>query len=128
MPPPWSCPVRQSISTCPQCMSCRAAVSQSTQYCNRFLSLVLQTESIKYQVELSVIGGTIPTISQEKILNYIMPLPSEKEQNKIVEWIQETIEPIQSVIDKIKNKISLLQERKQIIINDVVTGKVKLEC
>ena len=55
-----------------------------------------------------------------------MPLPSEKEQNKIVEWIQETIEPIQSVIDKIKNKISLLQERKQIIINDVVTGKVKV--
>ena len=93
---------------------------------NRFLSLVLQTESIKYQVELSVIGGTIPTISQEKILNYIMPLPSEKEQHKIVEWIQETIEPIQSVIDKIKNKISLLQERKQIIINDVVTGKVKV--
>lgn len=93
---------------------------------NRFLSLVLQTESIKYQVELSVIGGTIPTISQEKILNYIMPLPSEKEQNKIVEWIQETIEPIQSVIEKIKNKISLLQERKQIIINDVVTGKVKV--
>jgi hypothetical protein len=28
--------------------------------------------------------------------------------------------------DKINQQISLLQERKQIIINDVVTGKVKV--
>ena len=36
------------------------------------------------------------------------------------------INPIDSSISQCNKMISLLQERKQIIINDVVTGKVKV--
>lgn len=34
--------------------------------------------------------------------------------------------PIDNAIDIANRQITLLQERKQIIINDVVTGKVKV--
>lgn len=97
-------------------------ISCSTEY----LSYVLQGKSIKYQIETSVIGGTIPTISQSKILNYIITYPTIAEQVKIVAYIKDMILPIDNAIDIANRQITLLQERKQIIINDVVIGKVKV--
>lgn len=93
---------------------------------NMFLANVLQSTAIKTQVEISVIGGTIPTISQQKILNYVFPFPTEDEQYAIVEYVESKSVPINSAIKAAEKQISLLQERKQIIINDVVTGKVKI--
>lgn len=93
---------------------------------NMFLANVLQSTAIKTQVEVSVIGGTIPTISQQKILNYVFPYPTEDEQEAIVAYIENKSTPINAAIKASERQISLLQERKQIIINDVVTGKVKV--
>ena len=93
---------------------------------NMFLANVLQSTAIKTQVEISVIGGTIPTISQQKILNYVFPFPTEDEQYAIVEYVESKLAPINAAIKAAEKQISLLQERKQIIINDVVTGKVKV--
>lgn len=93
---------------------------------NEFFSYILQSNSIRYQVELSVIGGTIPTISQEKILNYLAPMPLVEEQKRIVTAIKQKCQPIEDAIIAANKQISLLQERKQIIINEVVTGKVKV--
>ena len=93
---------------------------------NEFLAYVLQSNVIKTQVELSVIGGTIPTISQQKILNYVFPSPPLNEHKAIVYNIEKKCEPIDKAIKNAESQISLLQERKQIIINDVVTGKVKV--
>lgn len=95
--------------------------------CSReFLSYVLMTNSIRNQIETSVIGGTIPTISQNKILNFSFTCPSKREQENIVCKLGELINPIKSSIKKIEKRISFLRERKQIIINEVVTGKVKV--
>ena len=93
---------------------------------NSFFEYLLQSNIIRDQVELSVIGGTIPTISQEKILNYLVPIPSMEEQLVIVDTIKSSCKPLNEAIINANKQISLLQERKQIIINDVVTGKVKV--
>lgn len=53
-------------------------------------------------------------------------VPPIEEQKRIVEYVNKVCDPINSIIDSIEKQISLLQERKQIIINDVVTGKVKV--
>ena len=93
---------------------------------NSFFDYLLQSNIIRDQVELSVIGGTIPTISQEKILNYLVPIPSLEEQLFIVDAINSSCKPLNEAIINANKQISLLQERKQIIINEVVTGKVKI--
>lgn len=93
---------------------------------NEYLANVLHTQIIKKQVEETVIGGTIPTISQSKILNYVFPNPPKEEQHSIVNYIDDKCKPILSAIKAAEHQIALLQERKQIIINDVVTGKVKV--
>lgn len=93
---------------------------------NSFFDYLLQSNIIRDQVELSVIGGTIPTISQEKILNYLVPIPSMEEQLVIVDAINSSCKPLNEAMINANKQISLLQERKQIIINEMVTGKVKV--
>ena len=55
-----------------------------------------------------------------------VPLPPLHEQDEIACFIENKFNIIERNIAKIRNQISLLQERKQIIINEVVTGKVKV--
>ena len=72
------------------------------------------------------IQATIPNIGAEKYANLQITLPSIKEQKDIVKHLDVETGKINQVVRNCKNQISLLQERKQIIINEVVTGKVKV--
>ena len=58
--------------------------------------------------------------------NFKVPLPSPEEQQMIVDYLEHNFKGIEKAIEQHKNMISLLQERKQIIISEVVTGKVKV--
>lgn len=71
-------------------------------------------------------GGGQPNISQDTIRNERIIVPPREEQKNIVEHIDRMIKPIANAIENANKQIALLQERKQIIINDVVTGKVKV--
>lgn len=57
-------------------------------------------------------------------INFI--LPPIKEQRDIVSLIKKQVFSIDKNIEHCQRQITLLQERKQIIINEVVTGKVKV--
>lgn len=72
------------------------------------------------------IQATIPNIGAEKYANLQITLPSIKEQKDIVKHLDVETGKITPVVRNCENQISLLQERKQIIINEVVTGKVKV--
>lgn len=62
----------------------------------------------------------------DEFLNIMIPVPPLEEQTAIYNHINPLINNIAAYIEKCNNQITLLQERKQIIINDVVTGKVKV--
>lgn len=67
-----------------------------------------------------------PNLNQDTIKNIFIVLPTLKEQVEIADFIDKKIDEIKETLDCVTNQITLLQERKQIIINDVVTGKVKV--
>ena len=71
-------------------------------------------------------GGGQPNISQETIRNEKIVVPPFDEQKRITDYIDNIRIPIDTAIETANNQISLLQERKQIIINEVVTGKVRV--
>lgn len=56
----------------------------------------------------------------------ILCYPTIEEQAKIVAFIKKNVDNFDSAITNCQRQIALLQERKQIIINEVVTGKVKV--
>ena len=62
----------------------------------------------------------------DDFMNIYFFIPPVEEQEMIVKRLKTICEPIESAIDTATQQINLLQERKQIIINDVVTGKVKV--
>ena len=91
---------------------------------NKFAMHVLSTA--KADLLLKSRGGGQPNISQDTIRNVKIVVPPLAEQNEIVQYIEHSCTPIDGAISNATKQISLLQERKQIIINDVVTGKVKV--
>lgn len=68
----------------------------------------------------------LPSMTQSDLGRIKICVPQISEQNKIVESILQRIEPIEKSLQQIEHRITLLRERKQIIINEVVTGKVRV--
>ena len=75
---------------------------------------------------LFITGSAQPKLSQANLNSVKLPIPPLEEQKKIVTELENRTAGIERAISLSSCQISLLQERKQIIINDVVTGKVKV--
>ena len=58
--------------------------------------------------------------------NFLVPIPSLEEQKNLVEYLDYNTKGIDLAIVQQKRLIDLLRERKNIIINEIVTGKVKV--
>ena len=71
-------------------------------------------------------SGIRLTLAYDNIKNLFFPYPKFSEQTAIANFLDSVTSKIDSSISQCNKMISLLQERKQIIINDVVTGKVKV--
>ena len=71
-------------------------------------------------------GTTFASVNAEDLKNILVGIPSPEEQEAIVSYLDSKTEGLDQAINLAKNQIDMLQERKQIIINDVVTGKVKV--
>lgn len=83
-------------------------------------------QSTKNVLIQSANGGGQPNINQQLIRRHKMVLPPQDEQKGIVNYIKLKTIPLDKSIANCERMISLLQERKQIIINEVVTGKKKV--
>lgn len=67
-----------------------------------------------------------PLLTGTKVKNTYIAVPTRNEQLEIVSFIESATHNIDLSISNCERMISLLQERKQIIINEVVTGKTKV--
>jgi type I restriction enzyme S subunit len=94
---------------------------------NKLFWYIIKSEYTQFQVEGTVVGGTIPTISQAKINNYEFVItPDEKEQQAIVEFIDNACSLIDAKKSKTEKLIELLTEYRTALISEVVTGKIKV--
>lgn len=93
---------------------------------SKFLSYALNSQYAKVFRYRESKGEIVVHIYANAVRRLYLAIPNLKEQNVLVDYLDKNIAIIDSEIDVIERQISLLQERKQIIINDVVTGKVKV--
>lgn len=100
-------------------------VTQANPY---FIELILKSDKITTYLINNSNGATNSQkrVTPDVIMGIKIPIPSDDEQNEIIDYANSIITPLNMAIDNCINKITYLQERKQIIINDVVTGKVKV--
>jgi type I restriction enzyme, S subunit len=90
---------------------------------NCFLGYMMNFEIIQNQIVSNIVGGAIPTLSQELVYNFQIPLPpTHAEQERIATALSDTdvlITSLEKLIDK-KRKI------KQGAMQELLTGKKRL--
>lgn len=72
------------------------------------------------------VGAGLSRLYTSDLYSIYCAMPPLSEQVCICKYIEKNTQKIRVAITLCQKQISLLQERKQIIINDVVTGKVKV--
>lgn len=91
---------------------------------SEYLFNLMRTPFIQYQVETNVVGSTIPTISQTKILNFQLPIPPLDQVDKIVEYMNQSMNNIDLTVQMVFSQIEKLKEYRQSLISEAVTGKI----
>lgn len=80
----------------------------------------------KHVIEQLSAKSTVDSVRLNMIQDFIVAFPEKKEQQDIVAYLDDRLISIDKAIAAKNRVITLLQERKQIIINEVVTGKIKV--
>ena len=91
-----------------------------------FLSYALNSMYAKVYRYKESKGEIVVHIYSNALKSMKIAAPPMNEQSSIVKYLNRHFLQIDESITSCNKMISLLQERKQIIINDVVTGKVKV--
>ena len=88
---------------------------------NKFLQYVIYSNIFVDFYKIYSSGSIMESISQEKFCDFRFPLPHIKEQQAIVSYLDTATAKIDEAIAQQQKMIDLLNERKQIIINNAVT-------
>ena len=70
----------------------------------------------------------VPMISQGQTADFLIALPSTNEQAQIVEHLNAETTRIDTEINNISKETTLLEEYRQSLITEVVTGKLDVRA
>jgi type I restriction enzyme S subunit len=95
-------------------------------YFPKFMFHQLNSLPFQHYTELTKSGTTFFGISQEAVERYIAVLPPTEEQKVIAEYLDAKTAHIEKIIETINLQIKNFKELRKTLINDVVTGKIKV--
>lgn len=81
---------------------------------------------VQYYFSSCSIGTTRKILGLNAFNNLLLPLPPYKEQITAANYLNNKTQKIDSIINNIQQQISKLQELRKTLVNDVVTGKIKV--
>lgn len=87
---------------------------------------MFKTDCWRYQIRSRVSGVKVFSITQSIISLCSVVLPPLSEQQAIAAHLDKECEKIATQISKANRRIELLEELKQSIITEAVTGKIKV--
>ncbi len=84
------------------------------------------SDSIQVKINLKKIGMGVPHLFQRDINSFVLLLPPLNEQKAIAEYLDQKTEHIDRIIENINSQIEAQKELRKTLINNVVTGKIKV--
>lgn len=93
---------------------------------SKYLQYLMLSDGFTSECNGATLGAKMPRVSSDFILSLPYYLPSISEQQAIVAHIISETTKLDKLVAKANRQISLLQELKQSIITEVVTGKRKV--
>jgi type I restriction enzyme S subunit len=91
-----------------------------------FIRYALMSKIIKSSIENEVTGIKVFSITQGILNNVTVTFPPLEEQQQIADYLDQQTAKIDQLINKAKSMVELLKEHKKSLINNVVTGKIKV--
>lgn len=91
---------------------------------NKYLAYLFQSPTWRYQIRKKVNGVKVYSITQRMLKDAFILVPPVSEQKEIVSYLDDICSRIDALIDKEKNKISDLQDLRNRMIGDVITGEI----
>lgn len=91
-----------------------------------FLNKLIASEIGQLQIWYYQQGGGREGLNFQNLKNFLFPVPPISEQKEIVAYLEEQTSKIDKAIAQKQEQIVKLKEYKQSLINEVVTGKLKV--
>ena len=91
---------------------------------HQFVFYLIQSDSIQRYFIFESSGTTIFNLSLESVRKMPVPYSDLDEQHRIVEYLDDKTQKIDTTIEKESQRIELLKEYRQSLISEVVTGKI----
>jgi len=91
-----------------------------------YLFRLFQSKSYGFRFVVSAKGITRVGLGQSAIADSLTPVPSLSEQKTIATYLDTKTAQIDQMIQTINTQIEKLKELRKTLINDVVTGKIKV--
>ena len=93
-------------------------------YKSKFIYYVTLSYFYRDWLEQQIIISTIQNVNGEKYSNFQLPIPLHQEQKQIVNFLDCKTKQIDELVTEEQRKIELLQEYRQSLISEAVTGKI----
>ena len=94
-----------------------------------FINYLLLSDSYRQEMLVEGKGFTRINLKMEKVNNFSIAIPStKKEQQQIVDYLDGKTTIIDKITKNIETQITTLKELRKTLINEVVTGKVKVSA
>lgn len=94
---------------------------------NGFKKYLFNNDIVQYYFSKSAKGTTRQILNLNVFNNLIIVLPPKEEQIQIANYLDKKTFKIDKIVSKISDQIKTLKEFRKTLINDVVTGKVKIQ-
>lgn len=104
-----------------------AMIREKEDLLGEFVFRIFQSKDFNTHFEISAKGVTRYGLSMEAFKNAFVPIPPLSEQKEIVKFLNNETSQIDKSIEKIQKEIELLQEYKEALISEAVTGKIKIK-
>jgi type I restriction enzyme S subunit len=91
-----------------------------------FKKYLLNNDFVQFYFSKSATGTTRKILGLNTFYNLPIFLPPTNEQEKIAKFLDDRTSKIDQIVSNIKKQIEFLKELHKTLINDVVTGKIKV--
>ncbi len=94
---------------------------------DRYMELIIEdSDLVRIQLQLQSCATTIDVIYQNNLKEIKLFIPPINEQRTIIEYLDRQTLKIDKIIQKIEQKINILEEYKKSLIHHAVTGKIDI--
>ncbi|MEO0985251.1 MAG: restriction endonuclease subunit S [Cyanobacteria bacterium J06639_14] len=93
---------------------------------HKFISYQLGSSSCFQQLRVQMTTTAQPKLNKDNFRSISIVIPPIDEQRKIVDYLDAKTSQIDQIIQTIKSSIEKQKELRKTLINDVVTGKIKV--